>query len=360
MKISNLFEVLSAYARAELYAVSSIKNFSDVHLMWGPAYARLACGIGARNFSLFGLAAVPKWRWPDYLANEPLKKRYAAITPTATRALADDKVKFFEHCRDNAIDTASILTLVTPLKHEGGHVTHSYSPEELQRVLPPGEYFLKPSNGSHGEGAFSLVVTGSELRWCGRCGSYADFFAYCVSRLEHTRALIVQAKVFNHHRIRAFTKAKGLSTVRVVTVRTGGDIEVIGACLRMAVGDVEIDSFLHGANGNLVAAVDVESGALITGRGSNSKVWPKMTDVAQHPGSGMPIVGFHLPYWAEVIALVSKAHHSIESLHTVGWDVAITDNGPLIIEANWRYDIDILQVAYKTGYKRIIDQKVAA
>lgn len=360
MKLSNVFEVLSAYARAELYAVSSIKHFSDVHLLWGPAYARLTCGIGARNFALFGLAAVPKRQWPDYLANEPLKKRYAAITPDAARALADDKVKFFEHCRANGIDTAAILTLITPLKQEGGHVTHSYSPEALERVLPSGEYFVKPSNGSHGEGAFSVVVSDSTLRWCGRVGSYKDFFEYCVLALQHTRALIVQSKVFNHHRIREFTRAKGLSTVRVVTVRNGANIDVIGACLRLAVGDVEIDSFLHGANGNLLAAVEVESGALITGRGSNSRAWPKMADVIRHPGSGMPIVGFHLPFWNEVIALVSKAHESIEFLHTVGWDVAITDNGPLIIEANWRYDIDILQVAYKTGYKRIIDQKVAA
>lgn len=359
MKLSNLPGVLAEYLRAELYAVSSIKRLSDVHLIWGPAYARVAHGIGARNFSLFSLAAVPRKTWPDYLANEPLKQKYAAITSKDARLLADDKVRFFKHCHEHGIDTPRILTLITRAPHDGGIVPHSLSPEELAQVLVPGHYFIKPSNGSHGQGAFSLVVTPSELRWSGRTGSYADFAAFCQAALMQTQSLIVQSKLLNHHEIRDFTRAKGLSTIRVVSARKGGRINVIGACLRIIVGESEVDNFSHGAGGNLVAAVDVDTGVLITARGSDSRVWPKMTDVAQHPSSGMSIVGLQLPHWPEVIALVKKAHESTEVLHTVGWDVAITDDGPVIVEANWRYDVDILQVGYKLGYRQIIADNVA-
>lgn len=358
MTLASLRLAVGEYARAQLYAVSSIRRLSDLHLMWGPAYARLALGLGARNFSLYSLAAVPKHTWRDYLVNEPLKEKYAAITSKDARALADDKVQFYEHCTRHGIATANILTVIAAARTAGNSVPHAYSTRELEEILAPGEYFIKPSNGSHGVGAFSLVVGVSGLKWAGRNGSFEDFFQYCVAALKHARALIVQPKLSNHHEIRNFTRAKGLSTIRVVTVRKSGNIVVIGACMRIIVGESEVDNFSHGAGGNLVAAVDVDNGQLVTARGSRSRHWPEMMHVNEHPSSGTPIVGLTLPHWPQMIELVKKAHNSIASLHTVGWDVAITDAGPVIVEANWRYDIDILQVGYMKGYRQVIQESL--
>jgi len=354
MNLSRVAELVSNYARAELYALSSIRKLSDVHLIWGPIYARSAYGIGAKDFSLYRLASTPKHAWADYLINEPLKKQYAAITSKEARQLADDKSRFFEHCHAHGIRTIPILGMVTSLPSEGGIIPHLYSAEDLARVLVPGNYFFKPSNGSHGNGTFSLRVEGTTLHWSGRSGSFDDFFQYCQAALKYTRALIVQPKMVNHQSIRNITQAKGLSTVRIVTVRKGGEIKVIGSCLRIIVGDGETDNFTHGSSGNLVGAIDSDTGELIGVRASVSRTWPKMTDVLAHPRTGKTIVGIKLPYWQDVVDLVIQAHQSIDSLHTVGWDVAITDNGPVIVEANWRYDIDILQVAYKKGYRQVI------
>lgn len=359
MKLLRLFKVLSEYIRAHVYSITSIRGFSDVHLLWGPIYARQSLGIGAKNFSLYSLAEVPKGTWQDYLVNEPLKARYAAITSKEARQLADDKSLFFEHCRRHDIPTAPILALITGSPREATTIPRVYSAAALAEILKPGEYFVKPSNGSHGVGSFSLCVTDSGLRWQGREGSFDTFFAYCVDALAHGGALIVQPKLSNHRLIRNITRAKGLSTIRVVTVRKGGYIEVIGAALRIIVGDSEVDNFSHGASGNLVAGVDVDSGRLVTAIGSKSREWPHMIDVSAHPHSGEPILGLQLPCWPEAIALAKQAHTSIDDLYTVGWDIAITENGPLIVEANWRYDIDILQVAYKKGYRKIISDNIA-
>jgi len=354
MNFSRVAETISNYARAEMYALSSIRKLSDVHLIWGPLYARSAYGIGAKDFSLYRLASTPKHAWSDYLINEPLKKQYAAITSKEARLIADDKSRFYEHCHAHGVRTIPILALVTAQPSHGGIIPHLNSAEELARVLVPGDYFFKPSNGSHGQGTFSLRVESATLHWAGTSGSYADFFKHCQAALQHTRALIVQPKMVNHRVIRNITQAKGLSTVRIVTVRKGGAIKVIGSCLRIIVGDSETDNFTHGSSGNLVGAIDSENGELIGVRASLSRTWPKMTDVLAHPLTGKEIVGIKLPHWQDVVALVTQAHQSIDSLHTVGWDVAITDDGPVIVEANWRYDIDILQVAYKKGYRQVI------
>jgi hypothetical protein len=359
VKLSRLVNVLSEYLRAHFYSISAIKSPADAHLLWGPIHARRALGIGAKNFSLYSLAEVPKSTWRDYLVNEPLKARYAAITSKEARQLADDKALFFEHCCRHDIPTAPILALITAHPSEVATIPRVYSAEALAEILKPGDYFIKPSNGSHGQGTFSLSVTGTGLRWQGREGTIEAFFYYCVEALKHARALILQPKLSNHGQIRNITHAKGLSTIRVVTVRKSGSIEIIGAALRIVVGDSEVDNLSHGASGNLVAGVDVNSGKLVTAIGSKTRQWPHMIDVFAHPRSGQQILGLQLPYWPETVALVKYAHATIDSLHTVGWDIAITEHGPLIVEANWRYDIDILQVAYKKGYRKIIEDNIA-
>ncbi len=356
MKIPSLLESVSDYVRAEKYALASIRKPSDLHLAWGPIYSRMGLGIGARLFSLYSLAEVPRSTWGEYLVNEPLKARYAAITPKEARVIADDKIRFFEHCSQHGIATAKIVALVKRSRDETTAVRQVCSAPELAEVLVPGSYFVKPASGSHGEGAFSLAVHASGLEWSGRKGSYEDFFRHCDKALEHTRSLIVQPKLFNHRAIRELTQAKGLSTVRVVTFRKADGIKVVAACLRIVVGESEVDNFSAGAGGNLTGAVDVATGRLITARGSRSRHWPTITDVLTHPRSGATIVGMELPHWPALLELVQAAHASIPSLHTVGWDVAITDAGPVIVEANWRYDIDLLQVAYKKGFARIISE----
>lgn len=358
MKLHAL-NVASDYMRAQLYAMSSIKRWSDIHLLWGPVYARTSFGLGAKLFSLYSLAEVPRRTWPEYLVNEPLKVRYAAITPKEARRVADDKIKFFEHCQQHAIPTAHIIALITRSAPGDSTIPHVLSAQDLARVLTPGAYFVKPSNGSHGQGTFSLSVTSSGIHWSGgNSGSFDDLARYCEAELQSTGTLIVQPKLSNHHLISNITQAKGLSTVRVVTVRQAGRIEVIAGAFRLVVGESDVDNFSHGASGNLLAGVDVATGKTITSIGSRSKSWPIMKDVAVHPASGAPIVGVQLPYWPEVLALVTQAHESIDNLHTVGWDVGILENGPVIVEANWRYDIDLMQVAYKKGFRKLLDEKL--
>lgn len=359
MKLSHVLNVASEYMRAELYAISSMKRLSDVHLLWGPVYARRALGIGAKNFSLYSLADVPRHTWQDYLINEPLKERYARITPKEARMLADDKTRFFEHCHRHGIATANILALITAQPPGESIIPHVFSAESLARILVPGDYFIKPSGGSHGQGTFSLAVTPSGLRWSGKSGSMDEFFQHCLEQLKLTKSLILQPKLVNHHIIKNITQAKGLSTIRVVTVRKRGQIEVIAGALRIVVGNSEVDSFSHGASGNLIAGVDVDSGRLITAIGSKSKSWPTMAAVTAHPISGASIVGVELPHWPAVLELVKRAHTTIENLHTVGWDVAVLEHGPVIVEANWRYDIDLIQVAYKKGFRKVIDEQLA-
>src|SRR3546814_872360 len=34
---------------------------------------------------------------------------------------------------------------------------------------------------------------------------------------------------------------------------------------------------------------------------------------------------------------------------SLGWDVALTDSGPLLLEGNWHYDLTVNQLAHRRG-----------
>jgi hypothetical protein len=48
--------------------------------------------------------------------------------------------------------------------------------------------------------------------------------------------------------------------------------------------------------------------------------------------------GFAIPLWAEACALVERAALAFLPLRTIGWDVAVTPRGALLIEGNVTWD----------------------
>jgi len=47
------------------------------------------------------------------------------------------------------------------------------------------------------------------------------------------------------------------------------------------------------------------------------------------------LVGVSLPFWAETVDLVRKAHYeAFPAFVTLGWDIALTAAGPVLLETN--------------------------
>jgi hypothetical protein len=54
-----------------------------------------------------------------------------------------------------------------------------------------------------------------------------------------------------------------------------------------------------------------------------------------HPDSGYRIADFQLPMFDQVIAYVDKVARVVPQVQYVGWDIAVTPTGPVVIEGNW-------------------------
>jgi hypothetical protein len=179
-------------------------------------------------------------------------------------------------------------------------------------------------------------------------GFYSDDLDSCLTLTELYAALrvqsfehplILQPRIVNHPDLQALS-GRGLSTVRVMTVRdTSGVIEAAIACLRMAVGPLVADNF--GAGG-LASPVALDDGRL------GPAVFKSRPGVfAAHPDTGADILGRNLPHWPEVTRLAVAAHREFKALPSIGWDIAITEDGPVIVEGNSEWGTNVIQLSHQ-------------
>jgi hypothetical protein len=61
----------------------------------------------------------------------------------------------------------------------------------------------------------------------------------------------------------------------------------------------------------------------------------------KHPLTGIKFSEFTIPFWDAAKELVVNAHKHLYGMNSVGWDVAITPYGPILIEGNSKWDMTI-------------------
>jgi hypothetical protein len=105
----------------------------------------------------------------------------------------------------------------------------------------------------------------------------------------------------------------------------------------MPVGDAIADNI---AQGGLAAPIDVASGR-ISGPAIRKDKRIGASSHSTHPSTGTVLEGFLIPFWQDVVALTLTAHKAFPSVYSVGWDVAILPNGPILLEGNAWWDSDL-------------------
>ena len=243
----------------------------------------------------------------------------------------DDKEAFAQLCGQAALPTVPILAV----GKAGRVIWHAEAQQDL---------FLKPITGARGEGA---------QRWYGLAGAqgaegvYQDAQGKKLSRAEframlrnlsQKRGYLVQPCLTNHPAI-ADLSPGALATVRIVTGRTpDGTIELIAATFKMAWRPSIINTY------GLNSPVNRTTGQL----GRAYSYHPICPGFAQHPVTAAPIIERLLPDWLTTATLAQQAHRHFPGYVFLGWDVALTPHGPLLLEGNAGWDVLTVQKPQRT------------
>ena len=141
-----------------------------------------------------------------------------------------------------------------------------------------------------------------------------------------------------------------VNTMRLITGAAKGQSWLLFAATRIGSGTSVADNFHMGGSAVLI---DMETGKL-TGTGLDKKL-----NEHECSATGIRYEGYAVPYWEEIKQLCLDAALVNDQIHFVGWDVAITPNGPLLIEGNRGSGFDLPQVLTKRGMKDMLEGLVA-
>lgn len=143
-----------------------------------------------------------------------------------------------------------------------------------------------------------------------------------------------------------------VNTIRVTTVRDrAGHVHMLKAVFRCGVGDAIVDNFTQGG---VVYPLDMERG-VIEGPGARKHSVAE-GGITVHPGTDIQMVGRAMPFWPETLAMIQDAAQQLPDLRFIGWDIAITPEGPELVEGNTRPGPALLEyIGKKKGfYKEIM------
>ncbi|MGB3723730.1 MAG: sugar-transfer associated ATP-grasp domain-containing protein, partial [Pacificimonas sp.] len=224
-------------------------------------------------------------------------------------------------------------------------------------LLDPCNYpfFGKPAAGTFGQSVcYALGVDVAANR--------IDYFGGHSASIEETANLVFSDRAHGYllqQLVRSSAQMADIMgdvvpTARIISVMTASGVFLHQAVLRVPRGDLPTDNYAKGASGTGAAWIDIESGTLGPvhwGSGFGQKC------LDDHPVTGARIAGFALPEWTDITEMLVEGHRYFPGLPLIGWDVAFSDEGPLILELNATSGYVVLQA---TGHGFVDDRLRAA
>ncbi len=194
------------------------------------------------------------------------------------------------------------------------------------------ECIIKETEGSHGNNVMAI----DEIEYGGEDAVMMRFDGkrILLSEILKDKSLIFEQRIKQSAELLSLNP-DSVNTVRIMTaLYPSGEARVVGAFFRIGRAGKCFDNI--GFGGNVDAGVNLETGEIINpvrydGFG---KVYPIRT----HPDSGTVLEGFRIENWNMIKETVEGWQKAFPYCKVAGWDVAITDEGPVALEVNDFWD----------------------
>ena len=168
------------------------------------------------------------------------------------------------------------------------------------------------------------------------------------AELKKVNSLVLE-EVVSQHLDMAKYNASSVNTIRCITLKTKSGEIIVPFCF-MKVG--RNGSFVdNGGAGGLLVGIDEKTGQLnsdaIDEAGKRYKF---------HPDTGAQFMGEWLPEWEKMISICKEMASELETIKWVGWDMAYTDKGWIVIEGNGATEIIGPQSTSGKGVRKKMEQ----
>lgn len=298
---------------------------SKVKIVLDSVYSVFGYNIGLIEYFIFRFfekdqSERSKWVGTGYKYEYDLK-----MNPKSTRNVLENKIEFYKAYAEFIIHNVCTLD---DLKANN---------EQAKKVLlnPTGKIVIKDALGQCG---WDVEVIDA------KANTSEQLIDYMASKgFNLAEEFIIQ------HSALAGLSPSGLNTIRVITqLNERNQVEILGARLRISVNNI-VDNL---ASGNIAAPIDIETG-VINGYAVYSDITKEA--VEYHPVTKVKMVGFQIPQWERIMILVRKAALHLPVNRSIGWDIALTENGPGLLEGNHNWCKILWQLPVNQGLKHVLD-----
>lgn len=207
--------------------------------------------------------------------------------------------------------------------------------------------FIKKSYWSYG-GDKVFKIYRSEV--ADRSQPVADLYSEVIKSGFLFQETVIQHDVLN--KLNPFS----LNTIRFDTfIDKEGNVELISGYIRMSINKHYVDNI---CSGGCMVGIDMRTGRLKKeGYSSLSDYGVKILE--SHPITGTVFENLEIPFFERAKSLTLEAARLVPGLRIVGWDVAIGESGPVLIEGNSDYGItgnDLSEGGYRTNpvFKKVL------
>lgn len=263
---------------------------------------------------------IGSWAINDWLSPEKL---------TESRAFLRDKVMYTALLERLGLPTTHTQA-VAVARRGFGTIPALHGPAEVRDFLSNHAAFPvfgKPCVGAASVG--SVLLTGIEdgqiVMGNGRRAALDTFCTEIFT--DYPEGFILQSALVQHPDMSRVIGAS-VGTLRVVTVRDTDAPRVLYTVWKVPSPQAMSDNFWQA--GSMVAEVhaDGQVGRCRRGTGLDGH-W-----VDAHPVTGERFDRVRIPHWQELSRVACEAHALFPEFGIVGWDMAMTPDGPTIVEAN--------------------------
>lgn len=323
----------------------------SVEMLWLGAFYRLS-PMEYRVFA-FGKKGITKKEIRSYIrVYDAEKKLRRTLNSRAWAPMLTNKLLFNSYFSQRQIPVTKLYGMFHPQFGSDIDGNPLGTREDLHRLITDkdiDQFVVKPLAGKTGVSVLVLELvekTPADVIFKDRGGERYDLdrlVKHMSRKVEfNEQGFLMEARVVNHPAV-AQLNPSSVNTCRLVTfMNMEGEVSIILSVLRIGVKGKNTDNW-H--TGGLAAAIDPVTGVL--GKGLIRPDFRAGGWHSTHPDTGAVITGLQIPDWDKIVALVLKAAPMAPFIRTIGWDVAATPDGPVVIEANFSWGPMMCQACNK-------------
>lgn len=203
--------------------------------------------------------------------------------------------------------------------------------EFYRLLIKHKKVLIKPLKGSLGQGVevVSIMDTKKDPK-------------FAENMLKNYPQGILVEELIDQHPVMTSLNPPSSNTLRIMTINLDDEIRVYPA-LRIGTTDSITDAL---SRGGITGRVDIETGEILEVRNSSGKRF------VTNPGCGAQLLGIKIPDIKGAIDLAKELAAKMPKYRYIGFDIALTKKGWVMIEFNGKAGVVCVQTALGHGLKQ--------